>query len=194
MSLSLRCPQRALRAQARSIVFALCVAMAPTLAVVPAMPASAQTEEELMAKREEWQEKYRQLLRDRMRYTDNIAKSEHNYAQAQRRNYPRGGARQQFVLDAEEARKSLEQTEAAIEKLFVDARRASIPPGWLFEVDDETISYEQPAALDGSDADEALRQGRNPLYDSDDESGDPDDDQDDDSEDYDRRDRDDDDA
>lgn len=166
-------PRRGARAQVRAIVFALCVALAPTLVVLPTAPASAETEEELLAKREEWQEKYRELLRDRMRYTDNIAKSEHNYAQAQRRNYPRGGARQQFMVDADEARKSLEQTEAAIQKLFVDARRASVPPGWLFEVDDEPISYERPAALDDSGDDDYDDDRRDPDGD---ELDDPDDD------------------
>ena len=125
--------------------------------------AAAQTEEELQAKRDHWQERYRNLLQDRLRYSDNIEKSEKNYAQAQRRNYPRGGARDQFRIDAEDARKSLAQTEAAIESLFVEARQADVPPGWLYEIDDEEISYEQPAAPDASEDDED-RAGRNPLY------------------------------
>jgi len=155
-------------------VLSLGVGLAAGAALVALNPdtATAETEEELQAKRDHWQERYRNLLQDRMRYKDNITKSEKNYAQAQRRNYPRGGARDRFRLDTEDARKSLAQTEEAIENLFVEARRADIPPGWLYEVDDEQISYKQPASPDSSEDDED-REGRNPLYFDDDEDEEP---------------------
>lgn len=151
-----------------ALSLALGLAAGAALVALNPQTATAETEEELQAKRDQWQERYRNLLQDRLRFTDNIAKSEKNYAQAQRRNYPRGGARDQFRIDADEARKGLAQTEESIQSLFVEARRADVPPGWLFEVDDEEITYEQPAALDSSEDDDD-RAGRNPLYFDDDE-------------------------
>jgi hypothetical protein len=136
---------------------------------VAAPQAAAQIldEEALMAKRQEWQQRYRQLLRDRQLYTENIATAQKNYAQAQRRNYPRGGARQQFLVDAQKAENGLAETEKAIAELFVEARQNDVPPGWLAEVEDEPITYEKPAAPGSSDEED--RAGRNPLYFDDDE-------------------------
>lgn len=169
-----RMPDRRILRPSHRLLFAtisLALGLGVPAALVGLTPeaASAQTEEELQAKRDHWQERYRSLLQDRLRYADNLRKSEHNYAQAQRRNYPRGGARDRFRIDAEEARKGLAQTEEAIESLFVEARRASVPPGWLYEVDDEEIRYEMPAAPGADEESEEDRAGRNPLYFDDDE-------------------------
>ncbi len=129
-----------------------------------ATSASAQTAEEIQAQRDRWQGQYRDLLRDRLRLTANIAKSRKNYSQAQRRNYPRGGARQQFLVDVENAEKALAATEEAILEIFVAARGEGVPPGWLYEVEDETIEWVQPAAPGSDSDDEEDRAGRNPIY------------------------------
>lgn len=139
---------------------------AADLLPLAAGPASAQTEEELLKLKANWQERYRRLLTNRAILKNNVAKARKNYAQAQRRNYPRGGAREQFLLDAAAAEKELVGVEEEIEQIFVDARREGIVPGWLYEVDDEPIAV--PAAADG--ADDAPDDGRNPLYANDEEA------------------------
>lgn len=125
--------------------------------------AAAETEEEILAKRTQWQERYRVALTNREILKDNIAKLRHSYAQAQRRNYPRGGARQAFLTQTDEQEALLVETEQEIVSIREEARAAGIPPGWLAEVEDEPIAVpSQPASpADGEDVD---RDGRNPLY------------------------------
>jgi len=123
--------------------------------------ASAMDEEELLAKRNHWQSRYRTLLSNRAILNDNIAKLTHDYGQAQRRNYPRGGAREALLLQAREAEQELEAVEREIESIFVEARQSEVPPGWLYEVEDEPIERSQPAAADPAEVDP---DGRNPLY------------------------------
>lgn len=125
--------------------------------------AAAETEQEILAKRTRWQDRYRVALTNREILRGNIVKLRHDYAQAQRRNYPRGGARQVFLTQADEQETFLVETEQEIVSIREEARAAGIPPGWLAEVEDEPITVpSQPASpADGKDVD---RDGRNPLY------------------------------
>jgi hypothetical protein len=142
--------------RAVSLVIALAVSLTAGFA-------AAETEEEILAKRTQWQERYRVALTNREILKANIAELRHNYAQAQRRNYPRGGARQAFLTQADEQEALLADTEQEIVSIREEARAAGIPPGWLAEVEDEPIAVSsQPASpADGEDVD---RDGRNPLY------------------------------
>lgn len=153
-----------IRALARSLARLVALAIALGLGAAAAAPSAValETEEELRAKRDHWQQKYRMLLRNRALLKDNVAKLEKDYAQAQRRNYPRGGARAALLEKAEEQREQLKQIEAELAAIYDDARAAEVPPGWLAEVEDEPIDLSQPAAPDASDPDED--DGRNPLY------------------------------
>ena len=65
------------------------------------------TEEETQAKRDEWQERYRWLLRDQARLKQNVANLERDYIMSQRRNYPRGANRQRLIVEADAQRKEL---------------------------------------------------------------------------------------
>jgi len=132
------------------------------LSVPETASAQTQTEEEIQELRETWQNRYRTLLSDRARLTRNIAAAKENYARAHRRNYPRGGARQQFLIDADSAERELAATEREIAGIFTEARHENVPPGWLYQVEDEQIETSQPAALDESE--EQDRAGRNPIY------------------------------
>lgn len=120
------------------------------------------TEEETQAKRDEWQERYRWLLRDQARLKQNVANLEHDYIASQRRNYPRGENRERLVREAEAQRKLLAEIETELEGIYAEARAAGIPPGWLSEVEDEDLTV--PAAPATSDSSEVDREGRNPLY------------------------------
>ncbi|MCR9093820.1 MAG: hypothetical protein NXI30_06370 [bacterium] len=131
--------------------------------------AFAETEEEILAKRTQWQERYRVALGNREILKDNIAKLRKNYAQAQRRNYPRGGAREAFLTQAQEQEVLLEETEQEIESIREEARAASIPPGWLAEVEDESFERPSQPAAPSSDEEEVDREGRNPIYFDDDD-------------------------
>jgi hypothetical protein len=141
---------------------ALCVIGLPTL-----MPSAAQaqtgaqpTEEEQKAK---WQDDYRSLLQNEARLRHNGQMARENYARAQRRNYPRGGARQQFLIDADKADAELVQVKEEIAQLQTSARHESIPQSWFYEVEEEPITYGAPAASASND-DEDDDGGRNPLY------------------------------
>jgi hypothetical protein len=125
--------------------------------------ASAQSDNDLRMQKDLWQGNYRMLLRNRVTLEENITKLNKGYAQAQRRNYPRGGAREKFRIQAEEARTELETVEAAIVSIFEDARRQGVSQNWLYEVDDETIKGNQPA-FPNNRSDNDDRAGRNPLY------------------------------
>ncbi|MBW2427035.1 MAG: hypothetical protein JRG86_22520, partial [Deltaproteobacteria bacterium] len=86
----------------------------------------------------------------------------------------RGGARQQFLIDEQQAKDELANVRQQIEDLKLRARQEGVMSGWLYEVEDEDFSVPEPAAPDDwdpeADADEAYdREGRNPLYLEDDE-------------------------
>jgi len=105
------------------------------------------------------------LLRNAALLERNARRSREYYAQAQRRNYPRGGARQRLLAQAAEAEAELRTVREEIEALRVEARREGALPGWLYEVEDEEIVVPEPAAPDGSDSSSDERDaGRNPLY------------------------------
>jgi len=159
------------RARSVAIATSLTICLSAASLVVWTTPetasAQAQTEEEIQEQRDAWQNRYRNLLSNRARLIRNIEASRENYARAQRRNYPRGGARQQFLIDADTATKELAATEKEIAGIFTEARQENVPPGWLYQVEDEPIEMPQPAALDESE--EQDREGRNPLHFKDDE-------------------------
>lgn len=142
-------------------LFQLAMALLVASAAV-SLPAAAETEEETLAKREYWQDKYRVLLRNQAILKDNVTKLEHDYAQAQRRNYPRGGARNELILKATLQRQQLAQTEKEIASIFTEARTSDVPPGWLYEIEDEPIDTPRPASPDTAGEDD--RAGRNPRF------------------------------
>jgi hypothetical protein len=130
---------------------------ATTAQAAPSSPPTAEEEKKA------WQDRYRALLSDAARLERNALASRENYARAQRRNYPRGGAREQFIVDATLAEKQLVTVKAEIEGILDTARHAAIPPNWIREVDDESLSYAPPASTTEA-GDEDDREGRNPLY------------------------------
>jgi hypothetical protein len=154
----------------RGFLFSCCrlavatgLALACLTSFVAPNVANAQTEEQLMEQKNEWQERYRGLLQEAERLKENAATMRSNYSQAQQRNYPRGNARQEFLIKADEAETELVKVKAQLAGIFEEARRAGIPPRWLYEVDDEPIVV--PAAADSANADdEEEDDGRNPLY------------------------------
>jgi hypothetical protein len=135
-------------------------------------PSSAQAQTgaqpTLEEQKAEWQDRYRSLLQNQARLHHNAQMARENYARAQRRNYPRGGARQQFLIDAEDAEKELVTVKEEIAQISLDARHASIPQNWFYAVEEEPLTFGPPAASatnNGSNADaEEDRAGRNPLY------------------------------
>ena len=129
------------------------------------MPAGGEQVDAVQAMKDEWQHDYRQLLQDAARLRRNSLNARENYARAQRRNYPRGGARQAMLVEAEEAERGLAEVDAQIEQLRLDGRRAGALPGWFYEVDEETQEPAQPAfPAEATEASPEDREGRNPLY------------------------------
>jgi len=152
------------------MAIALCVIGLPIL-TPSAAEAQTGAQPTLEEQKAEWQNRYRSLLQNQARLHHNAQMARENYARAQRRNYPRGGARQQFLIDANDADKELVTVKEEIAQIHVDARHASIPQNWLYDVEEEPITMGPPAASatnsGSADADadaEEDRAGRNPLY------------------------------
>jgi hypothetical protein len=132
------------------------------LSFFAAQVAQAEPEMSDLEQKAHWQAQYRTLLQLQVRLRGNAATSRENYARARRRNYPRGGARQQFLIDEREAIDELAKVQTETEELLEQARRASVPRNWFYEVDDEGTQSTAPAATATTPADED--DGRNPLY------------------------------
>lgn len=131
--------------------------------------ATAGTQQDPADQKEEWQGRYRGLLQNAARFEMNANALRESYEHAVRRNYPRGAARTQFLIDAEKAEKELVQIKAELDSLRLQAHRDAIPPAWLYQVDDEPLPS-TPAAAAAKDSDAEEREGRNPLYLKDDEN------------------------
>lgn len=141
---------------------ALC---APLGVALDATMATAAGSEEEQSLKEEWQRNYRGLLQERARLQRNAAAARADYKRAQRRNYPRGGAREQILRNAKEAEKGIVQVETVIEAFKVDARGAGVLPGWLYEIEEEEAEGLAPAApAEEAARDDRDREGRNPIY------------------------------
>jgi hypothetical protein len=178
-----------------AISWIVAIALAPALAIpLLADQASAETEEELLAKKDLWQGRYRELRNNEARMNENAKKLRAAYAQAQHANYPRGGAREEFRLQVEKAEQDAQDYGAKLVAFRDEARQNDVPPGWLYEVDDEPIDHGLPADQDDDGFDEDTdendaedeaedREGRNPLYLDDEDADDTDDTDDTDEED-----------
>jgi len=164
----------------------LALALAPALAI-PFVPtgAVAQTEEEESAKKAEWQDRYRTLRNNSVRMRDNAIKLQRAYKLSQHSNYPRGGARLRFKEQVEDTVRAADDYEAKLAAFMDEARANSIPPGWIYEVEDEPVDGGTPAAVgdDEEAQDVQTPEGRNPAYyggDEDEEEQDDDEDEEDD--------------
>ncbi len=156
----------------RRIVPGLVLALSLGFAVATPALASDETaatplsgEETLAEQKEHWQARYRRLLRDKARLERNIASAKNNYTLAQRRNYPRGGARERYRLDAERGEQELSRVEDDIDRLLAEGRRDGALPGWFAEVEDESFDVPEPVAPAAPSArDRRDREGRNPIW------------------------------
>lgn len=148
-------------------VWLLAIALAPALAI-PLLPAdaSAQTEEEELARKAEWQDRYRTIRNNAVRMRDNAIKLRRAYKLSQHSNYPRGGARLRFKQQVEETENKAEEFERDLASFVDEARENQIPPGWIYEVDDEPVDPGTPAAFDDDEETHEARvpEGRNPIY------------------------------
>ncbi len=122
--------------------------------------------------KEEWQRKYRNLLRDLARTQRNAEAGRKAYMKANRRNYPRGEARERILRDTEEAERMIGVLEGQVDQFQIDAREAGVRPGWLFDVEQEDFSKPMPAAKASNEDDDEVqdREGRNPRFFEDDDS------------------------
>ena len=112
--------------------------------------------------KEQFQREYRNLLRNAARLERNAATARDNYMEAQRRRYPRGAAREQLLVEADEAEKELAQLEVEIDRLRTEGRRDGALPGWFYEVESESFGEPKPASPSETDAED--REGRNPIH------------------------------
>ncbi len=141
------------------------VALSLSAIQVPDAQAQLAEDDDHQNQKEYWQDRYRRLRQDAARLERNAERARKAYALAQRRNYPRGGARQKLFQQIEDAEAELESVRQEIAELPTEARRAGAMPGWLYEVEEEEVVIPEPAAADAIDADETEdRAGRNPLY------------------------------
>ena len=147
----------------------LALALAPAAAIpFVSTGAAAQSEEEEAesAKKTQWQERYRTLRNNSVRMRDNAIKLERAYKLSQHSNYPRGGARLRFKQQVEDTVRAADDYEAKLAAFLDEARANSIPPGWIYEVEDEPVDAGTPAAVgdDEETHDVQTPEGRNPAY------------------------------
>ena len=90
----------------KGIVAGLVATLAISLASISSLfllepaPATAAADDEEVAKKAEWQDRYRALRNNAVRMRDNAIKLRRAYSLSQHSNYPRGGARERFTLAA----------------------------------------------------------------------------------------------
>ena len=159
-------------------IWLLAVALAPALAI-PFLPtaATAETEDEDAAKKAEWQDRYRTLRNNAARMRDNASKLRRAYKLSQHSNYPRGGARLSFKQQVEDTERKAEEFESKLASFHDEARENQIPPGWIFEVDDEPVDLGTPASAGEDEETHAVQapEGRNPAFYGDGDAGDEED-------------------
>jgi len=144
----------------------LAASLAAGLAVVlEALPASAAADDEEVAKKAEWQDRYRTLRNNSVRMRDNAIKLRRAYSLSQHSNYPRGGARVRFKQQVVDTEHKADDYEAQMAAFLDEARQNQIPPGWIYEVDEEPIDPGSPAAAGGEEPTHrvAAPDGRNPA-------------------------------
>ena len=108
-------------------------------------------------KKAEWQDRYRVLRNNAVRMRDNATKLRRAYGLSQHSNYPRGGARVRFKQQVLETEQKADEFEAELASFMDEARANQIPPGWIYEVEDEPVDPGSPAAVDGDDEAALLR-------------------------------------
>lgn len=145
------------------------LAAAPSAAKTPpdvAAVAKMNADDAELAKKADWQDRYRTLRNNSVRMRDNATKLRRAYSLSQHSNYPRGGARERFKQQVLETEQKADQYEAQLAQFVEEARQNQIPPGWIYAVDDEPVDPGTPAAAGGDDDTHSIRapEGRNPAY------------------------------
>lgn len=165
--------RRTTRRNRTTATWLLALLLAPAVAI-PFVPigASAETAAEVpaaedeAAKKAEWQDRYRTIRNNSVRMRDNAIKLRRAYSLSQHSNYPRGGARLRFKKQVEDTERAADDYEAKLAAFQDEARQNQIPPGWIFEVEDEPVDVGTPAAVgdDEETHDAQAPEGRNPAY------------------------------
>lgn len=144
---------------------ALALASGLTVLFEPATAVAAADDEEV-AKKTEWQDRYRTIRNNAVRMRDNAIKLHRAYSLSQHSNYPRGGARVRFKQQVDDTEHKASEYEAQLAAFLDEARQNQIPPGWIYEVDEEPVDPGMPAAAGGDEPTHrvAAPEGRNPAY------------------------------
>jgi hypothetical protein len=132
----------------------------------PSANAAASADDEEAAKKAEWQDRYRALRNNAVRMRDNATKLRRAYGVSQHSNYPRGGARERFKQQVLDTERKADDYESQLAGFMDEARQNQIPPGWIYEVDDEPVDPGTPAALGDDEPTHKVGapDGRNPAY------------------------------
>lgn len=166
---------------ASTLGLTLGIACATSLAPAPARAEDEQGDvDQESLKKAEWQDRYRVLRNNAVRMRDNAIKLRRAYSLSQHSNYPRGGARERFKQQVLETERKADQYEAELAQFQEEARQEQIPPGWIYEVEDEPVDPGSPASFGDDEAthEAAAPAGRNPaFYDDADESDEEDEDE-----------------
>ncbi|MBK7947622.1 MAG: hypothetical protein IPK00_02500 [Deltaproteobacteria bacterium] len=145
---------------------AVTLASVASVFLLAAPSATAAADDEEVAKKTEWQDRYRVLRNNAVRMRDNAIKLHRAYSLSQHSNYPRGGARVRFKQQVLDTEKKADDYEAQMASFLEEARQSQIPPGWIYEVDEEPIDPGSPAAVGEDEPTHraGAPEGRNPAY------------------------------
>lgn len=148
-----------------TLAFALAAGFGAGLLAAPTATAGATSAED--GRKAEWQDRYRTIRNNAVRMRDNATKLQRAYKLSQHSNYPRGGARTRFKQQVEESLQKADDYEAQQQRFLDEARANQIPPGWIYEVDEEPVDPGAPAsAMANGEATHAkpAPEGRNPAF------------------------------
>lgn len=142
---------------------AISLASVSSVFLLAPAPATAAADDEEVAKKTEWQGRYRMLRNNAVRMRNDATKLRRAYSLSHHSNYPRGEARERFKQQVLDAEHKADDYEAQMASFLEEARQSQIPPGWIYEVEEEPIDPGSPAAV-GEDERAGAPEGRNPVY------------------------------
>lgn len=138
-------------------------------------PSETAAQSEDAALKAYWQDRYRNLRLTKVELEQTIAEATEAYAEANRRNYRRSGVRHVYRTQALEAKAELARVQTALDQIYDEARRESVPITWLYEVESESVDPGRSTTTDAGDEKSSRgtehQEGRNPLYHGSDDSG-----------------------
>jgi hypothetical protein len=116
-------------------IFALTLCMLAGPALLISWPLEARAEASEAARKAEWQQRYRSLVRSVEQLRTELEENRAAYSKAKQRDRLQGSRREQLVEQIASNEKRLAELETELAAFPDEARRAGVPPGWLRDIE-----------------------------------------------------------